>query len=176
MSRLLIAVCLIFGAFLAQAADPNFDLAEQFVRLLRYSDQYIEYRRACVTTGSSVTPESLVRENPNRFEGVRPSMKHWPEVVDAYNKYFEEMCARPTEQEFLSALARSYAAELSAQDLKASIAFYSGPVGKRLIAAHRKAASNVYAEWTRINSAEMPRADANYSRRLNEIAKKAGTK
>ena len=176
MLRQLISVSLFCGAFSAQAADPKVDLAEQFVRLLRYSDQYIDYRRACVTTGSSVSPESLVRDNPNRFDGVRPGMKQWPEVVEAYNKYFEEMCARPTEQEFLSALASSYAAELSEKDLKAAITFYSGPVGKKLIAAHRRAATNVYAEWTRINSAAMPVADANYSRRLHEIAKRAGTR
>lgn len=90
------------------------------------------------------------------------------------NKYFEEMCARPTEQEFLSALARSYAAQLSTEDFKASIAFYSSPVGTRLIAAHRKAAGNFYSEWTRINSTEMPRAEANYSRRIRDVAKRAG--
>lgn len=175
MWRSFITVCLLSSSWSAWAADNKLDLAGEFVRLLRYSDQYADYRRACVTTGSAVTPESLVNENPNRFEGVRPGMKHWPEVVDAYNKYFEEMCARPTEQEFLSALAQAYAAQLSIADLKASIKFYSSPIGGRLIGAHRVAAGNIYSEWSRINSAEMPRASANFDRRISDAAKRAGS-
>jgi hypothetical protein len=173
MWRLPILAMLLFSAWSAWATDTKGELAEEFVRLLRYSDQYMAYRRACVTTGAAVTPESLVKENPNRFEGVRPGMKHWPDVVDAYNKYYEEMCARPTEQEFLSALAKAYAAQLSVADLKASIKFYSSPVGGRLIAAHRVAAGNVYSEWSRINSAEMPRANADFDRRIRDVVRKA---
>jgi hypothetical protein len=173
MWRSLILVMLLLSAWSARAADAKGDLAEEFVRLLRYADQYTAYHRACLKTGAAVTPESLVKENPNRFEGVRPGMKHWPDVVNAYDKYYEEMCARPTEQEFLSALAKAYAAQLSAADLKASIKFYSSPVGERLIAAHRAAAGNVYSEWSRINSAEMPRASADFDRRLRDIARKA---
>lgn len=77
MWRSLIAVWVMFGSLPTLAADTNVGLAEKFVRLLRYSEQYTEYRRACIATGTTITPETLVRENTNRFEGILPSMKYW---------------------------------------------------------------------------------------------------
>src|SRR5260221_12515515 len=47
--------------------DSTTDLAKQFVRLLRYEKQMEAYREQCANTAKSVSPESLVKDNPRKF-------------------------------------------------------------------------------------------------------------
>jgi hypothetical protein len=166
-------VCCCLLSLPVSAADTSEDLAAKFVQLLRYSDQYHEYQRTCVASTSTIKPESYLVENPNKFGGIRPGTKYWPEVLAAYEKYYKEMCSRPTENEFMSALAAAYAQNLSQSELKKAISFYSSPTGKRLVTAHKIAASNVYAEWGRLNAEHAPTANLQFERRIEELAKQA---
>jgi hypothetical protein len=166
-------VCYCLLALPVGAADTSADLAGKFVQLLRYSDQYREYQRACVTSTSTIKPESYLVDNPKKFGGIRPGTKYWPDVLAAYETYYKGMCSRPTEKEFMSALAEAYSQNLSQSDLEKAIAFYSSPTGKRLVAAHKIAASNVYAEWGRLNAQHAPTANAQFERRIEELSRQA---
>ncbi|MBC3881515.1 DUF2059 domain-containing protein [Undibacterium sp. LX40W] len=162
--------------FVASADTTTGELAKQFVALMRYSEQHIDYQSQCIAAAKAVTPESLMRQNPDRFYGIRPGSKLWPEVVKAYELYYQQACERPTQSEFLDAMARAYEAELSSQELREAIRFYSTASGQRLISAHKIASRNFYQELGRLNAKQIPIADANFNRRLNELAKKATEK
>ena len=155
------------------AADTPHELAKQFVTLMKCSEQHQEYRNQCMAAAQAIPPESLARQNPERFYGIRPGTKLWPEVVKAYELYYQQAFERPTQTEFVDALAQAYEKELSANDLRQTISFYSTSTGKRLIAAHQIATRNVYQEWSRLNSKQIPIADRNFDRRMLELSQKA---
>jgi hypothetical protein len=143
---------------------------------MRYSDQYLEYHRQCLASAKSVSPDVLARQNPDRFYGIRPGTALWPEVIKAYGRYYEKACARPTQDEFLDAMASAYAAELSPKELRNAIEFYSSSTGQRLISAHKIAARNVYQEWHRLNTEQIPIADREFDRRMSELSEQSPRK
>jgi hypothetical protein len=171
-----VAVC---GVLLALSglhpahAESERELADRFVRLLRYDEQYRDYEKQCLSTAGAVSPEALVRQSPERFFGIKPGSKYWPDIVAAYEAFYLEACERPTEEEFLNALAEAYAEELSLEEIREALAFYSGSTGQRLVGAHKAATRNVYQAWKRYNAEQIPRASANFDRRLLEIGEKA---
>ncbi|HVY06157.1 MAG TPA: DUF2059 domain-containing protein [Burkholderiales bacterium] len=157
----------------ANADDASRGLAKQFVALMRYADHYQEYHLQCLASAKSLSPDMLVRQSPDRFFGIQPGSPLWPDVVKAYDQYYDEVCARPTQDEFLDAVSAAYAAELSAQEMQDAIKFYSSPLGQRLLAANKTATRNVYRAWHRINEKQIPIADGNFNRRMAELSAKA---
>ena len=175
MSRYYLLLSFLVGFAVIPAAKANESsstLAMQLVELMQYSDQYKEYHSQCVTTSKSVTPESLAEKNPDRFYGIRPGSKLWPEVIKAYDVYYQQVCERPTQMEFMRTIADAYARKLSVQQLRDTIRFYSSPTGKRLIEANKAAVRSVYEEWNRLNARQIPVADENFNRRMYELSKK----
>lgn len=162
---------MIFLPFSVTAADSSLKLANEFVVLMQYSDQYSDYRQQCLSAEKAVTAELLVKQTPNYFGGIQPNDSRWPKVVKAYSQYYVDLCQHPTQDEFLSAMTRAYATTMSAKDLRAAIRFYSTQAGKHMIAAHRVAARNVYEDLRRINSQQIPLATKNFQERITKISK-----
>jgi hypothetical protein len=150
--------------------ETSAELAQQLVRLLRYDKQMEAYRENCVNTAKSVSPESLVKENPHKFGGVTPASRHWPKIVEAYEQYYREFCARPTVEEFLAAMAAVYARDMSVPDLRAAIRLYSTPSGQRLTESHRNTSAVISTLVREANAVEVPKALVNLDRRIDEIA------
>ena len=146
------------------------ELAQDLVRLLRYERQMETYRKDCENSARTVSPESLVKANPNQLGGSTPASRNWPKIVAAYEQYYREICARPTMNEFLTAMSQQYSADVSVPDLEAAIAFYSTPSGQRLTDAHRNTSALISAMVARSYAVEVPKAVANLNRRIEEIA------
>jgi len=167
--RFPIALVLTCTAMTCSATDNLRSLADDFVMLLRYEEQYLSYRAQCVQAHKTVTPEILVAKNPDYFGGIRPGQKKWVAISSAYAAYFEEACSRPTKEEFLGALSSSYAATLNAKQLKAAIDFYSSNSGKALVGAHSKATNAVYQTWSDINGKHLAEASAKFQAEISRL-------
>jgi len=153
--------------------QSNMDLALRLVRLLRYEKQMETYREQCINAAQSVSAESLVREDPEKFGGVTPGSRHWPKIVQAYEQYHREVCARPTVEEFLNSLAKVYATNMSTAELNAAIQFYSTHNGQRLTEASTKAFASISALVSQAEASEVPKALAKFQRRIKAIARDA---
>jgi hypothetical protein len=151
------------------AANATDVLANKFVELLRYDELYIQYRDQCSATYRTISAESIDAKNPEYFGGIHPGQKKWPSITAAYEAYFQEACARPTKQEFLSALSAAYSANLSAQQLQSAIDFYSSSTGQALVAAHRKATESIYQIWTVANSQNLADITVKFQRKIAAI-------
>jgi hypothetical protein len=167
---LLAAVSLPVSGSAQTPSETSAQLAQQLVRLLRYDKQMEAYRHSCVNTAKSVSPESLVKENPRKFGGVIPESRYWPKIVEAYEQYYRELCARPTVDEFVTAMATVYARDMSIDDLRAAIQFYSTPSGQRLTESHRKTSAVISALVSEAQAVEVPKALVNLDRRIDEIS------
>jgi hypothetical protein len=145
------------------------DLADEFVVLLRYGNQFDEQHEQCLATAKKIPPESLLAAEPDKFYGIRPGSKCWPKVVEAYNQYYATLCSKPSRDDFLKALAATYRARLSEGQLKKAIEFYSSDVGAELISAHKSAATNVAQVVYQAQADLAPQAVADLDRRLQAI-------
>lgn len=151
------------------AADSN-ALARQFVELLRYEEQFNNSQASCLGNSKAVSPELLAEKDPDGYYGLRPASPRWSEVLRAYGQYWETICSRPTKDEFLASLAAVYAKRMSVGQLKNAIQFYSSPVGQELIAAHKDAAMQVNTLFSQTYAEQLPKATAEYNRRIKAIA------
>lgn len=171
MLRSLLVVTLLFSAIPgASAVGDKGSLAHQFVKLLRYEEQWAKYREQCSETYRAVSPEALVMKNPGYFGGIQPGDRRWPAIVVATADYYREACARPSKDEFLESLSSSYAAALSVRQLNEAISFYSSPTGQALVSAHKRAAADVYHAWATTNSTHFVEVSARYQRKLARLA------
>jgi hypothetical protein len=151
-------------------AQSTVELAKQYVVLLRYGEQYEVYHEQCLGNFRSITPAALVAKNPTYFNGIRPESPQWGRVNKAYEAYAQEACSRPTKSEFIDALASAYSQNLSASDLKAAIAFYSGSTGGRLISAHKAAATSVYQDWGQKNREHLTEITAKFQKTISKLS------
>jgi hypothetical protein len=146
------------------------DSARKFVEILRYGDQYEEITRECIANGVNITPESLLQAEPDKFYGIRPGSRLWPQVVEAYRDYYKRLCSRPTRDEFLNALASTYRQRMTPEELDQAIAFYSTDVGQRLVAANTLASKAAVELYGRANANHTAEALAEFDRRLQAIS------
>jgi len=174
----LIAARFTFVLAFAALPAPNVmaastELAKRYVNLMKYEDQYQEYRNNCLGMYQTVPVDKQFEETPERQNVIGPGTKYWPEVLEAYAKYTNEMCARPTLQEFLGAMADGYASLLTDQEMKDALNFYTSQSGRKLIEAHKKASKNVYQAWTRINGSYIPIATQRLHRAIEALYQRA---
>lgn len=167
ISSLLLAWCVSTGV---SAAEESRALANKFVSALRYDEQFEKFKEQCITTYRAITPDALVKQNPDYFGGLRPGHVKWRRVVSAYEVYFQEACSRPSKDEFLAALSASYAKSLSVSQLKSGLQFYSTATGRALISAHSQATTAVYEEWTRSNQEHLVQVSAKFQAEISKIA------
>lgn len=170
-------ICSIILAFLlsplwsetALAADSVVH-ARQFVELLRYHEQFQVNQTQCLANAKTIPPESLLADDPDKFFGIRPNTPRWKKVVEAYSDYWKTLCSRPTKDEFLDSLAKTYAAKMTGPQLQAAIKFYSSEVGTKLISAHKSAASEVTQIFSESYANRVPLAVTELNQRLKSIA------
>lgn len=170
LKQFLISLTLVLLHTQAVHAQSTAELAKQYVVLLRYGEQYEAYHGQCLGNYRSVTPAALVAKNPTYFNGIRPESPQWGRVNKAYETYAQEACSRPTKPEFIDALASAYSQNLSVSDLKAAIAFYSSPTGRRLIGAHKAAATSVYEYWGQKNREHLTEITAEFQKTISKLS------
>ena len=168
--RNITVIALLSLACTSHAVESARELADQLVALLRYDEQFDKYHEQCLATRKIASPEVLVSKNPRAFGEVQPGHSSWPAVMAAYENFYAQVCSRPTRDEFLSVLATSYAATLSATQIKDSIAFYSFESGRALIDAHRFAQASLYEAWTKINSVYFADLTAKSQREISDLS------
>jgi len=141
------------------------DLADNFVILMHYEKQYEEMVNQCKANAKTV-PETIVEAEPNRFYGVKPGSKCWPQVIEAFNQYYAHVCSHPSKEQFLGALARTYRARLSESQLQQAIKFYSSEIGGELISAHRIASADLLKMVADAQTESLPEAMTELDSRL----------
>lgn len=126
----------------AQVADGRFRLASQLVELMQVRVMFDAYLKQCdEPAGSSFDPKSEFKAAPASFGGISPQSAYWPEVEAIYSRFRVKACAFATADKFSAYFADQIAKETSETDLRAAIAFYSSPTGKRL-----------QATWLKVNA------------------------
>lgn len=168
MRRFLLLISLPFAfSVYGQSIDSRKALTNRLIEVLRYETQYSMFVETCMTGGG--TPTGVLAKNPNFFGGIKPGDHRWNAVTVAYQTYMREVCAHPTKQEFLGAIAKAYSASLSDAQLKAAITFYETPVGRELSEANLAAVRAVYDELSRAREVQLPASSVRFQNELMRL-------
>lgn len=152
--------------------------ANQLIVLMKYRNLIEDSIVQCKQGAKSRTPNSIVKEQQNYFRGITPQSKLWPEVVSAYEDYFNESCEY-TSNDYLLTMNRVYSSSLTAAELSNIIKFYSSPVGEKFVIANLTASTALQKELSRQMSAKSETADTRFKQKiaaLGEIEARSKTK
>jgi hypothetical protein len=140
---LLVSFSLSVGAS-AQTPTEKLTLAKQLVGMLDYSARFESFRQQCKAfKGSQFDPNTFVRDNPSAFQPITPHSKSWPKIETLYKAHQEKLCAAVRPESVNEMMVGNLAQELTIDDLKAAITFYSSDPGKRFNLANAKLAETL---------------------------------
>jgi hypothetical protein len=125
----------------AQHADEHLLLARKLVNLEPDSAEPGETGAPCVPAPEGLRREltAAYRANPAQFHGISPQSAYWPDVEQARHDYYLDRFGVQLDQSPAAQIARSYAANLSTDQLREVVAFQESPSGRAFIAATARA-------------------------------------
>lgn len=127
----------------ASHPDENLVLARKLVNLGPDSDtdSAAEPEAGCMPEPATMRKDiaNAYRARPAEFHGISPRSAYWPDVERAWHDYYVERCAAQSAGSPAAILARSYAANLSTDELREVAAFQESRSGRAFIAASARA-------------------------------------
>lgn len=125
----------------AQQSDEQLVLARRLVALGPDGGGHSEPGATCIPDTETMQKEILAayRASPADFHGISPQSAYWRDVELAWHDYYVDRCAAQSNESPAAIIARSYAANLSTDDLRKLVAFQESPIGRAFIAATERA-------------------------------------
>jgi hypothetical protein len=170
-TALLVAFPILFAAPIVSAEDTRESLAKQLVELLHLKDQFTEFKKACLSQGSAVTPEKLVEKSPNYFSGIKPDSPKWPVIVKAWQDYHLAVCSVPSEEQGLAIWTKYYQERLTKGQLRSAIKFYSSHDGKALVQVNHDSTGAFYDAIGKIRGELMATLIVKYQKEIIDISR-----
>lgn len=121
--------------------DENLALARKLVDLGPDGDSAAEPDAGCIPEPATMRRDiaDAYRARPAEFHGISPRSAYWPDVERAWHDYYVERCAAQNAESPAAIMARSYAANLSIDELREVAAFQESRAGRAFIAASARA-------------------------------------
>lgn len=133
LSILVAASLLWSGSAQAEPSNDRAVLAQELVRVLRLEQSVAAYLEQCKKLeGSAFDPMVAFRSDPGSFGGIFPQSAYWPEIKAAYASFQATACSYATPEKLVQHYVERLAADVSAEDLRASIAFNRDGPGSRV--------------------------------------------
>ncbi|MDQ2990211.1 MAG: DUF2059 domain-containing protein [Pseudomonadota bacterium] len=122
-------------------SDERHVLARRLVALSAEGGGGSEPVASCIPDTETMQADILAayRANPADFHGISPQSAYWRDVELAWHDYYVDRCAAQNGASPAAIVAQSYAANLSADDLRQLVAFQESPLGRAFIAATERA-------------------------------------
>lgn len=174
MVRLILLASIVFSASCyAQSSPTKLALAEQLTKLLHFDSLFKAYLADCARPeGPRDAATATYQATPEIFGGISPKSAYWPEVEAIYSRYHRKTCEYFSAEKFTNYFVEQFAERAGEDDLRASVAFYSTPAGKRIqsITLEVNIAFNDYvAQLGRKSGAD---AQAEFQREIRALEKR----
>ena len=140
-----LASLLLLALLSSTAANPNSDsaiLAKQLAELNGTKEVFVAYLKECKAPHIAYDPQHVFNNNPAHFGGISPQSAYWPEVVAVFSEYQQRMCNYLTPEDFALYFAEHYRKNLSVEELKAAVTFFSSTAGKKFSLANQNTNSD----------------------------------
>lgn len=125
----------------ALPADEHLVLARRLAALGPDDGDRSQAGAACIPDTETMQKDIVAayRASPADFHGISPQSAYWRDVELAWHDYYVDRCAAQSTESPAAIMARSYAANLSTEDLRKLVAFQESPTGRAFIAATDRA-------------------------------------
>ena len=128
----IIAVAASKNAFAVTDSEKR-ALAARLVSMLQFDRMAADSVKECASHDNAAADAFVsYRDHPDSFGGISPESPYWPQVRTAYEKYRATLCSYAAPDVMVEFFTSEFAKRASAEDLRASIAFYASSSGKRI--------------------------------------------
>lgn len=171
--RIVAALLLSLLACSAHAADDSahrqsaYSLAQVTMRFQDEDGKLFACMPDRATFGAELKHDYPTRAS--RFGGISPQSIYWPEIEEINYQYRLATC--PISKTLVQGYADLLARDLTTADLDAAVAFYSSPLGQRMLAGMAKSGKE-FSALSRIPSPQQDAADVAYRTGLRELMAK----
>ena len=153
MVRLILLAGFVLSASCSAQSNPTkLELAEQLTKLLHFDKLFDAYLADCARPeGPRDAAAAAYEASHESFGGISPNSAYWPEIEAIYSRYRRKTCEYVSTEKFTNYFVEQFAEHASDDDLRAAVAFYSTPAGKRIqsMAYEANVAFNDYAAQLR---------------------------
>jgi len=146
--------------------------ARQYINTMGYSAIYDEFKRKCHASAKNVTPEVMLKSNPNAFYGITPESRYWSEVIEIFESYYSEACDYMTTAEFINIFVDEYAKTLTVSELKKASAFYQTTLGIKLRDTHILANSTFQSVATKKSAENNEKVYKHFMKKLENLGRR----
>ncbi len=109
---------------------------ENIIKMWNLDEEFKNYKDACVASYNLGSPEILVRNNPDHFDGIKPGSPDWDKIVIAWNKYVGTSCGFMNARKYKEEAVNSLSAQLDETNANDILAFTAQRAG-RLISTRK---------------------------------------
>jgi len=158
----------------AAIADPT-ARDETIAALVRATglEEMLEQSRQQAREQAGQISDQMLQEVLKGANALTPDQN---EAIASASRTFAQSCAETLDvKDAISAWSRFYAANLSDEELKQILAYYTSPVGRKDVAASQAALPQWQAHLAATNSMKMQAAIEKYVADLKQIVAKRGT-
>lgn len=159
MRRLLaVLMMVVFSSVGASETDERQVLAAKLIELIRAPS-------AECNPSAEILAKRLAdtyRTRPGDFSGISPQSAYWPEVERIWREFYAAQCAEAPADSPTAILTKTYAAQMSAQELRDAVAFFSSPSGRAMYAANMRIVYDVQAAAGKPATREPSKASIDY--------------
>lgn len=154
--------------------EENLALARKLVNLGPDSGTSAETGASCVPDQATMRKDiaAAYRASPAEFHGISPRSVYWREVEQAWRAYYVERCAAQNVEQPAAIIARSYAENLSTDELREVLAFQESRSGRAFIAASGRAQQDLQQALAARTSGEPEAAMATFRQALLRLKAK----
>ncbi len=142
---------------------------ENIIKMWKLDEEFRNYKDACVSSYNLGSPEILVRNNPDHFDGIKPGSPDWDKIVIAWNKYVDSSCGFMNAKRYKEEVINSLASQLDETDTDEILRFYSTKSGKAYLAAQNTTSMKMQKYYKEIASAAAKTAYDTYTTELKKI-------
>ncbi len=126
----------------------------------------------CFKGAESLLAEELKIESQSKRLGIDRNHKHWQELEKIYSEFYSTSCEYASAEEAKIIWREVYARNLSANEVKELIIFYSSPEGKKIIQVNL-IANSMFQEMISKRYAEQAlRAQRMFEHQINMLMNK----
>ena len=167
-----VALALVLFSSCALGSEAARELVEMFDR---GGDMGLS-RTFCETDSGIASPRELLETNPNYFYGFGPGDELWPDVLEVYDDYNEEVCDYLDDDRLPDTLEALYDDYLDEASLRAILSFMKSPAGRKYIDATLEISKRMETEYFDAHQRYTQSASARYKERMLALRKKADSR
>lgn len=173
MKRIMLLAFIVLITVPVYADDDKTALAIKLFEIMHYPEHFKQQFDTCQARKNILSPETLYSKDQKNFGKINPEHELWPELIKLHNEYIIAACSHYAPDIYTKVMAEAYAQNLSATELKDTIAFYQSATGQHVVSAADAATDAMINLGTEITNKLIAEDAYSYRQKVSALMKRA---